>query len=131
MDTLGGSANSRFLIKSHNHPRNRPYRLPGLQNERPGLKNERPGVKNHRKFDYFASKKQASCSHEDKGDQSKLRNGTVAGYARSALDNMMILKNVQRRMPFFIDNSIRNSTFVREISRCPHSLLHKQTKQSV
>ena len=56
----GGSANARFSIKSHNHPRNRPYRPLGLQNECPGLKNDRPGLKNDRKINNFADKKQDS-----------------------------------------------------------------------
>ena len=55
-----------FLIKSHNHPRNRPYRPPSLQNDRAGLKNNRPGLKNDRKVYHFANKKQDSCSQESK-----------------------------------------------------------------
>ena len=49
-----------FWDENHNHPRNRPYRAPGLQNYRPGFKNNRPGLKNDRKFDNFPDKKQDS-----------------------------------------------------------------------
>jgi hypothetical protein len=62
----GGSANAFFSIKSYNHPRNRPYRPPSLQNDRLGLKNDRPDLKNNRKIDHFADKNQDSCSQENK-----------------------------------------------------------------
>ena len=56
----GGSANALFSIKSHHHPRNRPYSAPGLQNDRPGFKNDCPGLKNDRQIVHFAGKKQDS-----------------------------------------------------------------------
>ena len=64
--TPWGVRERTFFKKSHNHPRNRPYRPPalndrlGLKNDCPGLKNDRSGVKNDRKFNDFADKKQDS-----------------------------------------------------------------------
>ena len=66
LDTGGGGIERPFFIKNHNHPRNRPYGAPGVQNDRPGLKNNRPGLKNDRKFDNFAYKNQDSCSQANK-----------------------------------------------------------------
>ena len=82
----GGVVEVTFFIKDHNYLRNRPYGAPGLQNDRPGFKNDRPGLKNDRKLNNFPGKKTRLLKSRKQGDQSKLRNGTVAGYARSALD---------------------------------------------
>ena len=77
---LGGVLEGPFFKKTHNHPRNRAYRSPGLHNDCPDLKN-------YRKNSHFANKNTTLEVKKTRRSQSKLRNGTVAGYARSALDN--------------------------------------------
>ena len=76
----GGSAKALFSIKTHNHPRNPENRSPGLQNDCPGLK-----------IDPQAFKITAHLGVETprRSTPRAQRNGTVPGYARSALDMIL------------------------------------------
>ena len=80
----GGSAKALFSIKTHIHLRNPENKCPGPQNDCPGLK-----------IDPQAFKITAHLGVETprRSTPRAQRNGTVPGYARSALDQYMRLDN--------------------------------------